>query len=225
MYLEDNLIPYINLSVILILIVCVLFGLKNGFLKQFLNLLSFIVVMIISWLYAPVLAQHFIIYRVSIQSIMNTNLQNIVNYRLNTVIWFLIIFIVGSLLMLIVKVFINRVGDITILKYFNRFLGAILGLVKGGLIIFLITLLLANAFFLNGTEFKQKTYLLYFDEIVGEVFEFAKDAFNDSEVIQYFIAHPDQITQEQRKIVADWLKQNNYSNEDIESIFHSILIN
>lgn len=225
MYINDNLIHYVNFGVLTIFAVFILLGLKNGFLKQMLSLLRLVVVVLLSWLYAPVFAKYFILYKVKIPMITNTYLAEVINYRFNYLLWFIIIFVAMSIVLSIVNIFINKITDISIFKYFNVFLGGILGFIKGAIVIYIVSAFLANAYFLNGIEFKEKTVLKYYDQIVVKTLSIGDGVFRDSAIIQDFFAHPEQLTEENRKIVADWLKKNNYGTAEIEKIFDSVKVN
>ena len=222
MILSDSLAAYFNLGIILIIGLCAFLGVRQGFVKQFIELLALIVALIVAWLYAPVLARFFIIYKLKVAVIGNEAILRIANLRLNTIIWFIIIFVLVSLFMIIVRILSKTISKLPIINLLDKFLGGFFGAVQGFLIVLMISFGLSNAFFLNGVAFKEKTILRKFDVIATKSFKYIKQSYEENEILQKFVANPSAVSEEQRQIVEKLLKRNGYSQEDINSIFYSV---
>ena len=222
MILKDSLIPFFNFAIVTILIVFALLGVKKGFIKEFLGLLSFLVALVVAILYSPVIARFFPLYKLNVSIIANSEIIKIVNYRLNAIIWFFIIFILISIVLLIVKMLINTLGELPVLNLLNRFLGGCFGLVRGFLIIILGSIILSNAFFINGSEFKKKTLFRQFDVIGTSMVSYFAHTLEENEAVQDFIRDPSSITEGQRQLVEKWLTRNGYTKDEINSVFNSI---
>ena len=222
MLLNENLAGMFNLAIVVIIVASVLLGIKKGFIKQFLELLSFLVALLVAILYSPILARFFPIYRMNTVTIHISSLERIVNYRLNSIIWFVILFFGVSLLLIVVKLLINTLGELPVLKIFNRFLGGCFGLVKGIIIIVIISLMLSSAFFINGKEFKEKTAFPKFDIIAKTVFSYIDKTLEENEAVQAFVKDPKNVSEQQRQLIEKWLLKNGYNHDDVEAVFDSV---
>ncbi len=222
MLLNESFAGIVNIGVVIIIVGSLLLGVKKGFIKQFLELLSFIVALLVAVLYSPVLARYFPIYRMNTVAIHISSLERIVNYRLNSIIWFVILFIGVSLLLIVVKLLINTLGELPVLKIFNRFLGGCFGVVNGVIIVVIISLMLSSAFFINGKEIKEKTVLPKFDIIATKVFSYVAKTLEENEAVQAFIKDPKNVSDQQRDLVEKWLLKNGYNHDDVDAVFDSI---
>jgi len=222
MILKDNLAPFVNFAIVAILIIFALLGIKKGFIKQFLELLSFIVALVVSLLYAPIISRFFPLYRIKLDIIYNSEILKIINYRLNAIIWFVILFVLMSIILLIVKMLINTLGDLPVVTLLNRFLGGCFGLVQGFLIVMLGSIILSNAFFINGAEFKNLTLLRKFDVIGTSLVSYFAQTIEENEAVQSFVRDPSAITESQRQLVEKWLTRNGYNKDQVNSVFNSI---
>jgi len=223
MIVNDSLVPFFNLGIGVVLVLCTLVGIKKGFIKQFLELLSFVVALVVALLYGPVIARFFPLYRMNISLIENSEVLKIVNYRLNAIIWFLILFITMSIILLIVKMLINSLGEMPVLNLFNRFLGGCFGLVNGIIVVVLVSVVLSNAFFLNGAEFKEKTLFRQFDAVGTKLVSYFAQTLKENEAVQSFVRNPKAVTESQRQLVEKWLTRNGYTKEAINDVFNSLI--
>jgi uncharacterized membrane protein required for colicin V production len=222
MLLNDNLAKYFNIGIIIFLIVSLLLGIKKGFVKQFFELLSFLVALFAAIIFSPILARYFRIFHLNSSSVHSSELIKIMDYRLNSVIWFFAILIVVSLVLTVIKIFVHKVGELPVLKIFNRFLGGVFGFISGMVFIVIISLVLSSPFFINGKEFKEKTLFVKFDKIANSSLTSVKKMFNENETLQAFIKDPKAISEEQRATIEDWLIKNGFTPEDIVKIFESV---
>ncbi len=223
MYLTNDLVAFFDIAIILILIAGVGFGVMQGFLIQLLNLLSLLVALLAAYLYAPVLAKNILIYNFAAEYIDNTALSDVVNYNLNQFIWFVIIFIIVSILLSFLKIIINRVGKLPVLKHFNRFLGGVFGAIKSILILVFASFLLSTPLFLNGVEFKDKTLLRVLDNITEQGFSIVGSYFDNSELVQELINNPAFVIENRREDVENWLISNGYTDTEAKDILDSFI--
>lgn len=222
MIINDNLAAYFNLAIVIILGLCVFIGVRKGFVKQLIEFLALVVALVVAWLYAPVLARFFVIYRLKSDIIRNEGILKIANMRLNTIIWFIIIFVLVSLLMIIVRILSKTISKLPVINLLDKFLGGCFGAAQGFIIILIISFGLSNAFFLNGVAFKEKTVLRKIDIIAAKSFKYLKQSYEENEILQKFVGDPTSISEDQRQILEKWLKRNGYSQEDINTIFYSL---
>ena len=136
--------------IIIFLLVCILGGMRRGFIKEVILLVGLIVIFVISW-----------VFRVPISTFLYTNLPffrlagffkgiSILNILLYELIAFLVIFSVLSIIFVVVlKIsgLIEKILKVTIiLGIFSKIGGAILGFIEGYLIVFLLVFVFSQPF-------------------------------------------------------------------------------
>jgi uncharacterized membrane protein required for colicin V production len=223
MLLPDSAILWVNALVIGITLICIIIGISKGFLIQLMELLATLVAFVVAVLFAPILGKYITLFKVEFELIKDPILIRLLNNQVNTVLWFVILFILLLIIFMILKPIIKTLGQLPVIRYLNGFLGGCLGLVKAAIYLLLISVILANAFFVNGYEFKNRTLLKQFDVLAGRVTSVATKLIEESSIIQRFFASPKTITEEQLVIVRKWLADNGLSAEGIESIIKSVI--
>jgi len=223
MLIPNSAILWVNALVFVTILVCVLLGIKKGFLMQLMELLATLVAFIVAILFAPVLGKYVTLFKVDFNIVKDPVLIKLLNGQVNTVLWFVILFILLLVVFMVLKPIIKTIGHLPVIKYLNGFLGGFLGLIKAGIYILLLSIILANAFFVNGYEFKNQTVLKQFDVLAGKVTAIATKLIDESSIVQRFFASPKTVTEEQLVVVRKWLSDNGLSQEAIESIIKNAI--
>lgn len=127
----------VTIGIILLLLVGVFNGMRQGAVKYILKFVGLIVVWLIAYMYYKPLAQHlkFITFDVSKESALSFLNSEIVFYN---VIAFAIIFVVSSIVVKIIINLLNSVTRLPILKQLNGLIGAVLGFVIFYAVIFMV---------------------------------------------------------------------------------------
>ena len=154
MHIDSSLFLIINIAVILIFLITILVGYKNGFLYGVLNIVAFFASAFIAWVVGPVLAERIPLYN-------NFNsLSEVVIYTLaNFVLWILIVFIIVRIVLYVIMKATKLVSKLPLIGSFNKILGALLGVVVGFFYTILLATLIASPLFDNGQEVIDNTLL------------------------------------------------------------------
>ena len=164
MHIDSSLFIFINIVVVVIFLVTILLGYKNGFLYGILNIVSLFISAFVAWVVGPVIAE-----RISFFD-HYTSLSDVILYTLlNFVIWILIVFFLCRLILFIVMKVTKLVSKLPIIGVFNRMLGALLGVVVGFFYIILLTTVLASPIFVNGQEAIDQTFLKPLSDISNQI--------------------------------------------------------
>ena len=122
------------------------FGVRRGFIKEIMSLLSWIAALLVSRVYSESLA-----------SILGNMIDNpSVRYVIAYSVLFVIIIMLGTLL----NQFMSKVLVVTGLKTLDRLLGAVFGVARGTVIV-LVVLFIANVFVSDSEWWQQSTLIPY----------------------------------------------------------------
>ncbi len=175
MYIQESYFIFINIVICLLLIFAAYKGYKNGFIYELFSLIAGIVILTISFIFAPLLASNYRLFKLDDQLILRIlGFENLIN----TIIWFLIIFISGIIIFFFIKKIFKIFNNIIIIGKVNRFLGLFFGLVK---MIFIITIISGSSLVLisNGDEIKEKTMIHYVHNYADKIGTYFKNNFSD----------------------------------------------
>lgn len=148
----------IDLIILGIILIFMLVGYKRGLIKVAVSLVQYIIVLICSILFAPILSQ-ILINNFNIDSVIlnfviqnkekfsgiftiisDEILKNIVG-RIINVLAFIILFIVLKLVLYFVVLILNKIANLPILSMVNRIGGLVLGAFEGILIIYIVMII------------------------------------------------------------------------------------
>ena len=138
------------------------FGVRRGFIKEIMSLLSWIAALLFSRVYSESLA-----------SILENLIDNpSVRYVIAFSVLFVIIIMLGTLL----NHFISKLLVVTGLKTFDRLLGGVFGVARGTVIV-LVILFILNVF-VSGSEWWQQSTLIPYGMVLIEESQFFIDDMN-----------------------------------------------
>ena len=170
--MNNLLTPYmwINLAVLIIYIIFIISGLKNGFLYQLVAIVYNIFAIFISWFISPILASKLPIIKMDM---VNEVID--ISPILNTITYFVIIYIILRLIYLLIKPLLKSISKIPILGSFNKIGGVIIGIIDATIIILILSMLLNLNIINNSNEIKENTVFKYCDTVSDELIKFAAD--------------------------------------------------
>lgn len=221
MILDSGLIAYTNAFIIIVLILMTVIGYFSGVVKQLVGFFSFTISIIIALLFSPGLAKLFSLADMSFDSIASIELVELLNYKLNSILWFVLLFIITYILLTIIVKAFDVVMNLPVLKLFNRVLGAILGFIKACLILLIVSIILSSPIFINGSEFKEKTFFTYIDATISS--NIVSDVLNEGKALQDFLVNPESVTDTQVDWIEKWLIESGYSVGEVQEIIDSMM--
>lgn len=133
----------LDLIILIVLLAGFVIGLKRGFIVQVLHLTSFIIALIVAYVYYKPLAEKFVLW-IPYPGITDTGSLAIVIDRLDLdrtfyqVLAFSVIFFTVKIALQILASIFDFLAFLPVLKSLNKLLGAVLGLVEFYLILFIV---------------------------------------------------------------------------------------
>ncbi|MFV0254890.1 MAG: CvpA family protein [Erysipelotrichaceae bacterium] len=216
MILNEALIPYVNGIIILILVGFTISGFFSGLVNQFFSLFSVLVAAIVAFLFCGPFSKLLRLVNIPMNNIPSEALNEILLNKLNGVVWFILIFVLVLILLSFTRRVFHVVVSLPIIKLLNKFLGAFFGFAKALVVLFLVSIILTMPFFMNGMEFKSKTFFTYLDSAVNSAL--VSDLFTEGLAIQSFLNNPEEITEDQMLWLEQWLSDAGYSFGEIQEI-------
>ena len=215
MTIPENVIPLINIAMVLRLIVAAVSGYKKGFIWEVLSILGVLVAILIAWIVAPGMADVIYVFPKSYAPFNGTSVGDILYGRLNYIVWFIIIFVLLLILLSIMKPLFKAITELPVLKQVNGSLGAVFSVVK--ILILFVTLLyvLHSAVIANGKDIVSKSFFRYVEMASEKTMSVVSRSFSENTAIQKLISDPLSLTEEDLKSVTLWLKKSKLSSDQI----------
>ncbi len=173
MVISNACFIYINLLLLVLYLIGLIIGYKNGLLLQIIDLLFNIIALFIAYFISPILASHFPLVKLDeVYTALN------INTLIDMLIYIVIVFILLKIVYTLIKPLFVSVSKIPLLGLVNRIGGALMGIINSTIIVLLFCMLLNTPIFKNGSEIKNGTYLKVVDSLSYKALEFTMDHVN-----------------------------------------------
>lgn len=224
-----QMIPYMNILILVIIAFFTIRAFYKGFLILFLETVSLIVALIVAGLLAKPLALALPLYFLDEVLLNLPIIGELFSVQINTFIWFIILFISISIVLWLLRPIFHVVGKIPVLKGINRILGLGFGLIQSIVLLWILSLILLTPMFKNGQDVIQNSALKYYDQVTNIIvvnsdikeLSLIKVLTNgslddqDRETILEWLNNTD-IESPEKEVVYKILVRDNLSNADIE---------
>ena len=222
MVIESQTYMVINIAVLIIAVVQVLVGIKRGFLIQLMDCVGLLVSLFVAWLFSPVLSEWAAIVPETLNPARETILGPWVYGLMNQIVWFIAIFIVCRLVLLLVRPIIKMLGKIPLVKQVNQLLGGLFGLVNTGIWLVVFSIILMLPFFENGQQVIDATLLSMPGKAAAVLNEKLLEMPQDENQLQKLVEGWDQLTDEDRTMIKDWLNDNQLTCQNLQELLNSL---
>ena len=222
MVIESQTYMVINIAVLIIAVVQVLVGIKRGFLIQLMDCVGLLVSLFVAWLFSPVLSEWAAIVPETLNPARDTILGPWVDGLMNQIVWFIAIFIVCRLVLLLVRPIIKMLGKIPLVKQVNQLLGGLFGLVNTGIWLVVFSIILMLPFFENGQQVIDATLLSMPGKAAAVLNEKLLEMPQDENQLQKLVEGWDQLTDEDRTMIKDWLNDNQLTFQNLQELLNSL---
>ncbi len=153
-------IGYLNIALVAVFVITIILGVKKGFLSSLLDFVGAIVVFLISYLIAPVLAGQFALASNFINiDVGNEFINQLIFDKSNELIWFVIIFVVGMIVVAVVKKVTDIVSKLPGIKQLNSLLGGVFGVIYGWIICLVVVFVFSTPLVKNGRIIIERSLL------------------------------------------------------------------
>ncbi|WP_370777298.1 CvpA family protein [Holdemania massiliensis] len=222
MVIESQTYMVINIAVLIIAVVQVLVGIKRGFLIQLMDCVGLLVSLFVAWLFSPVLSEWAAIVPETLNPARETILGPWVYGLMNQIVWFIAIFIVCRLVLLLVRPIIKMLGKIPLVKQVNQLLGGLFGLVNTGIWLVVFSIILMLPFFENGQQVIDATLLSMPGKAAAVLNEKLLEMPQDENQLKKLVEGWDQLTDEDRTMIKDWLNDNQLTFQNLQELLNSL---
>jgi membrane protein required for colicin V production len=160
--MSEIAINWIDISIVLIFLVSIAFGIKRGFFLSVVSLFVWIAAMVVAVHYGPTFADH----------LTNLSTDNQTRLFVAYGLLFVAAFIVGFVIRLLLKLLIDRTG----LSMTDRLMGGLFGIIRAIFIIALLVFLLSLTTIAQSPSWKEAKLLPYFVKTADWFKSFAPQA-------------------------------------------------
>ena len=214
MVIESQTYMVINAAVLILAAIQILIGVKRGFLIQLMDCVGLLLSLFVAWLFSPVLAEWAAIVPASLNPARDTVLGPWVYGLMNQIVWFIAVFIICKLILLLVRPVVKMLG--------NQLLGGLFGLVNTGIWLVVISILLMLPFFENGQQVIDATLLSMPGKAAAVINEKLLEMPQDENQLQKLVDGWDQLTDEDRTLIKDWLNDNQLTFQNLQALLNSL---
>lgn len=210
-----QMIPYINVALVIIIAFFAIRAYNKGFLILLLETVSLLVALILAGLLAKPLALVFPLYFIDELLLSLPLIGTLFSVQINTFIWFIILFISISVILWLLRPVFHMVGKIPLLKGVNRILGLGFGLIQAIVLIWILSLILLTPLFKNGQEVVQSTALKYYDQVTNIIV--INSDIKELSLIKVLTNAT--LTESDRTIISNWLDESSVKNPEKEVVY------
>ena len=221
MLIPMGFVPVINVLVVVGLIAAVVVGYIKGFIWELLKVLGLIASAFLCWIVSPGLSQLIAIYPRNWAPFGGTSVGDLIYEKINYFAWFIILMIVCLIIIALLKPIFKVLTEIPVLKQVNQGIGALLGLIKYFIAIFLVTYVMNSALIGNGKEIIASSFLKYAEMATKTVSQLASKVFNENLAIQKLVSDPLNLTQEDITNIVGWLSKSKLTPEQIRDFLEN----
>ena len=222
MVIESQTYMVINAAVLILAAIQILIGVKRGFLIQLMDCVGLLLSLFAAWLFSPVLAEWVAIVPASLNQARDTVLGPWVYGLMNQIVWFIAVFILCKLILLLVRPVVKMLGKIPLVKQANQLLGGLFGLVNTGIWLVVFSILLMLPFFENGQQVIDATLLSMPGKAAAVINEKLLEMPQDENQLQKLVDGWDQLTDEDRTLIKDWLNENQLTFQNLQALLNSL---
>lgn len=210
-----QMIPYMNILILVIIAFFTIRAFYKGFLILFLETVSLIVALILAGLLAKPLALALPLYFVDEVLLSLPIIGELFSVQINTFIWFIILFISISIVLWLLRPVFHVVGKIPVIKGINRILGLGFGLIQSLVLLWILSLILLTPLFKNGQDVIQNSALKYYDQVTSIIV--INSDFKELSLIKGFTNGS--INDEDRVAISEWLDESNIESPEKEVVY------
>lgn len=207
----------INALIALFVIIRLRLGLSKGLLLMLFELLSLGLALLFASALLPLVSSQWMIVNIQDASIDSEILKTISGTS-NQIVWFFILFAIGSLLMMLLTPLVKAISKIPVFKPINAFFGALFSLVGTWIWLFVISLILLLPWIPSGTTIVNESWLAPIQTTTFSLFEedTVSDTFAYSKILVTLLTNPEQVNDDERAFVKQWLLELGFDEEIID---------
>jgi uncharacterized membrane protein required for colicin V production len=221
MKIAQSLIILINPTMIVLLILILFLGYKNGLLMQLFSVLNLFVKLIVAWMFAPVLARILAFYTPDLGVLNDSALDVLVTENINTIIWFILIYLGLTLVFLFLVPLLKGAGKLPVIKPINQVLGALFGVIKFYVYSVIVVFVLTTALFSNGQQAISESWLVHVQNSSPIVFNALGNWVKTNPAINALVAD-ETLSDEDIAALETWLEEKGINQETINEITESL---
>ena len=217
----ENYVLLANVLLILLLILSIAKGYKNGLVLSIINLCGWIFALIVAWMFYPTMSELLMIFPMSLLGEDNI-LSSIVQVYCNQLLWFIIIFFITKLLTTILRPIAKIFNKLPIVKEVNGLLGALFGTMIALFYSIIACFILSMPFVTNGAQIIDQSLLRYTNVISYKVSDIIMTGADELLEIYDLVGDTHELSDEDIARVGQWLNDNNIDQEAIDAFIESL---
>lgn len=215
-------ILWLNIAILVILLLSLYSGYRDGFIVKALGCVGFILIGIFSWTLAPMLADKLELFPKEMTPLAGTFIAPYFYETLNKFAIFGCLFIILSLLILLIKPICKGISSIPIIAEVNKLLGVLFGLLQGIILLVIITLVFRTPLFTNGMSVIEHSILKTMNGFTDSVMFFMEDPMAEWQSIQKLLTPSSELNQDDVDKITEWLQSQQIDEQKVREFISSL---
>ena len=207
----------VNIGVIVLAVILILWGAKQGFLLMIVSLLGTVASFFGAWFLGGILADYIRLWPRSWAIMQDTAIAAAAWQWMNEICWFLTLFVVFRIVFAFITMICRGLQDVPIIKEVSALLGGVLGAAETMIFVLVLTVALNSPLFNNGQAAVDNTIISKINYYTGMIYERFLEPIYDADTFNQAYEDAAAMTKEQRQNLRDWLESRGYSS-DVEGL-------
>jgi len=206
---EQWLLPA-NIVILLIFVIHFWAGYKRGFLRTVVSLVLLVLSYFSSWILSGVFAKYIQLWPKDWDYLQGSMFEEPAMRFLNEVLWFVLLLIIFRIVSLLIDKMVKDLQNLPVIHQASAFLGGVLGLLEGTILILAMSLICNMPIFSNGNMLVEKTLAKEVNGLVTMAFDRFSLPVVDAEAFNQIYEDASKLTEEQKQAVEEWLKERGF---------------
>jgi len=206
---EQWLLPA-NIVILLIFVIHFWAGYKRGFLRTVVSLVLLVLSYFSSWILSGVFAKYIQLWPKDWDYLQGSMFEEPAMRFLNEVLWFVLLLIIFRIVSLLIDKMVKDLQNLPVIHQASAFLGGVLGLLEGTILILAMSLICNMPIFSNGNMLVEKTLAKEVNGLVTMAFDRFSLPVVDAEAFNQIYEDASKLSEEQKQAVEEWLKERGF---------------
>lgn len=217
-----NELAILNIGIVIIFLLFLYSGYKEGFLWKCISLLGFFIIGWLSWILSKLISSLFTFYPKQYTPFQGTVIETIFYDKLNQILIFAIIFIILEILILCMKPLANIISRLPVISLFNRLFGMLLGAVQAILLLCLVMFILNLPITNTSKYYVENSILKYCKPITLEMGKMIEHTTIEFMELCEYGEDIKPLNQKQKDKLKNWLLDEDIEKESVDAFIEAL---
>lgn len=215
-------IMIINVVIVIVMLLFLYSGYKQGFLWKLISILGFFVVGWLAWMASDPVSSILALYPKDQIPLQGTIVEGVFYDSMNRLLLFAILFAVFEVILLLLKPIAKLADMIPVVSTLNRWCGLVLGGVQGILLVSVCALFLTFPFVHEGKRYVQESVLQYCQPVCTAIWKLVEKPLLQVPVFHEQTESIKPLKEDEKQQLKQWLLDIELDKESVDAILGAL---